>query len=332
MAEYLVQSGKDIDSVTEYLKYGDRVIVEDGDFDSVDVKVSGITYEALNPRKAITGQWVWSRDVNSVKIDGFEAVHSNYNAFELNKNNKDNWITNCGIHTKGTCGVDIANNGDDNKVEGCDIHDMHYAFHTSNTANYRNIFFGNHCWNFTGDIINVSPASYGTKILYNIMHDAEDDGIHLFDDGKPEAIGNLIYRCKGVPFWINGREGSIGKNNTIIGVAPKDWKNIVVWLEKSGHIFRNNIVYTTNPDMKLLVGSGDIDYNYWEDPKFVDITNNDYRLQSNSPCINAGDDGKNMGYWQGAVTPEPEPEPQPEYIEKSVLIEALQGMIDKIKE
>lgn len=35
-----------------------------------------------------------------------------------------------------------------------------------------------------------------------------------------------------------------------------------------------------------------------QDPKFVDIANNDYKLKPDSPCIGAGDDGKNMGYWQ----------------------------------
>ncbi len=59
-------------------------------------------------------------------------------------------------------------------------------------------------------------------------------------------------------------------------------------------------------------GSGVIDYNCWYnpsnpkepegehgiavDPKFVDPDNNDYRLQLDSPCLDAGEGGIYIGY------------------------------------
>lgn len=352
MAEHVIKNGQDIDDVTPQLTFGDTVIVEPGNYGGVYVKVAGVTYRAKERRTAKTGQWYFATGANDVTIEGFVVTTGNQGgAFILNRSNKNNLIKDCEMYECGSIGVDVTGGSDYNIITDCDIHDCHYAFHTSGGGCYGNIFQKNHCYNHS-DGINVSPSAYDTKILNNVIHDCEDDGIHLFDEGQAEVIGNLVYNCKGVPLWVHGKNGIITKNNTVIGLAPKDSaKNVIVWIEWGGHIFKNNILYTEHPDMKLIRvdGGGDIDYNcmykkdvagvpygangIYADPKFVDVANDDYRLQADSPCIGMGYDMKPVEpIPEPELAPEPEPPiPQPEYVEKTILIEALRGMLDKIK-
>jgi len=49
-------------------------------------------------------------------------------------------------------------------------------------------------------------------------------------------------------------------------------------------------------------GTGNIS----EDPMFIDVANNDFRLKENSPCKNGADDGYNMGAYLGEWKPPPE--------------------------
>lgn len=329
MAELLVQNGKSIEAIQEIAKDGDIVYVESGqDYDEViSLWKAGITYISLEKGKAKTGQWFYETGAHRIKVLDFEVTTGNLRGgFILNRGNKNNLIKGCHMFECGDIGVDVTAGSDYNIIEDSLIHDCHYAFHTSASGGscIGNIFRRNHCYNHS-DGINVSPSALGTKLIENVIHDCEDDGIHCFDNGRPEIIGNLIYLCKGVPFWVNGTQGGIERNNTIIGLmpSPKDSvKKIVVWLEWGSHDYKNNIAYVDHPDMKLLQidGSGILDYNCWhnpqnplnrleynnvvglhsilKDPRFVDILKNDYRLKPDSPCIGTGENEVNMGYWQ----------------------------------
>lgn len=301
---------------------GDIVYVKEGTYSGLGVTKSDITYKShpSNTTRPKTGQWYFE-SASNVTIDGFVVTTGNQGgAFVLNHANKNNIIRNCEMYECGSIGVDVTGGSDYNIIEDCVIHDCWYAFHTSGSGCRGNIFRRNHCYNHS-DGINVSPSAYDTKIIGNIIHDCDDDGIHLFDDGKAEVSGNLVYNCKGVAFWVNGNAGIISKNNTIIGVPNAKW-GYVVWIEKSGHIFKNNIVYVNAADMQMLTGggTGDINYNcFWNpqgqvskvgandiiaDPLFVNVVGNDYHLKSNSPCIGAGEGGADMGAY-GAGGPDP---------------------------
>ena len=48
--------------------------------------------------------------------------------------------------------------------------------------------------------------------------------------------------------------------------------------------------------------------NISNDPMFRDVTNHDYRLADNSPCLNAADDGYNMGAYLGVWKQPPDPD------------------------
>jgi len=325
--EYTIKNGESLSKYNSVLVEGDTVFVEAGTFGGLGVAVSGIKFVSGERRQAKTGQWYFQSGICDNIIEGFDIYDTGgSNGVNMNAGSiKRNTIRDCEIHPPGgTCGVDVANSGDDNVVEDCDIHDMHYAFHTSSGANHNNIFQRNNCWNFSGDVINVSPSAVGTKILNNILRDAADDGVHLFDDGAGQVIGNLIYNCAGVALWVNGAGGIVTKNNTVIGISGGKW-GYVIWMEKGGHVFKNNIIYVDDAVMQMLTGggSGDIDYNDWYnpknpaspigahgialDPKFVDIVNHNYTLQTGSPCKGIGEGGIDMGCTSGASQPPSEP-------------------------
>ena len=332
---YVATNGNDNNSGTEAQPWltlskadsaassGDIVYVKEGTYSGLGVTKSGITYRShpSNTTRPKTGQWYFE-SASNVTIDGFVVTTGNQGgAFVLNHANKNNIIRNCEMYECGSIGVDVTGGSDYNIIEDCVIHDCWYAFHTSGSGCRGNIFRRNHCYNHS-DGINVSPSAYDTKIIGNIIHDCDDDGIHLFDDGKAEVSGNLVYNCKGVAFWVNGNAGIISKNNTIIGVPNAKW-GYVVWIEKSGHIFKNNIVYVNAADMQMLTGggTGDINYNcFWNpqgqvskvgandiiaDPLFVNVVGNDYHLKSNSPCIGAGEGGVDMGAYGVGSEPVP---------------------------
>lgn len=346
--EYLVKTGEDIDQHNSVLVTGDTVLVEAGEYGGLSVGTSGVTWKSIESRQAKTGQWYFQANICDVIIDGFDIYNTGgSNGINMNAgSNERNIVKDCNIHpVGGTCGVDIANSGNDNVVEDCDIHDCHYAFHTSNTTNHNNIFQRNHCWNFSGDVINVSPSASGTKIIDNIMHDADDDGVHLFDDGTGQVTGNLIYNCKGIALWVNGAGGILTKNNAVIGMTGAKW-NILFYLEKADHEIKNNIFYVDDSLINLFnnEGSGVIDYNCWYnpskpktpegehgiavDPKFVDPNNSDYTLQADSPCIGTGEGGVDMGYTsETGEPPEPPPDPPEGVIEVRVTMTTGAGSI-----
>lgn len=304
--EHLVQAGKSIEAIQEILNIGDVVYVEPGEYDEVvSLTKPQITYISLEPQKAKTGQWFFESGAHDISIKDFEVTTDNLRGgFILNRANSNNIIAGCHIYNTGDIGIDVTAGSNFNRILNCLIHDSHYAFHISGGGCEGNLFKGNHCYNHS-DGINVSPSAIGTKILNNKIHDCIDDGIHLFDDGQAEVIGNLIYKCKGVAFWVNGAMGIISAYNTIIGMPNAKW-GYVVWIEKSGHTFKHNIIYVDDANMKMLTGGGKgyIDYNCWynpqklleefgihdilKDPRFVDIANDNYQLKSDSPCLNWG--------------------------------------------
>ncbi len=139
------------------------------------------------------------------------------------------------------------------------------------------------------------------EISYNVLHDNKSDGIHVLTLGSPVIHHNIIY---GNPrYGINSSTGCIIFNNTI----DENWTAINCDNE-SPTLFNNIISNHTLIGIRAVNGAAPVlSYNdFWNngtnyfgtspgtgdislDPKFVDQANRDYHLQSNSPCIDAGD-------------------------------------------
>jgi len=135
-------------------------------------------------------------------------------------------------------------------------------------------------------------------------------------------------------FWINGGTNHIIENNTFIGLSNFSVSaGAIIWLEfTSNVILKNNIGYSSDGSVGVVMGinsSTNDDYNDWynvadpsmcvryggewksvsdyqsedgrglycisQDPKFIDFANRDFHLQTDSPCIGAGENGVDMG-------------------------------------
>ncbi|MFH1252307.1 MAG: PKD domain-containing protein [bacterium] len=123
--------------------------------------------------------------------------------------------------------------------------------------------------------VGSSPIIRFNQILNNSW-----EGIQVFELGNPQIInntivGNLTYGI------LTGFVDAIVVNNIIVGSET----GIVKAAENDGSVIsRYNCVWNNTTNYQgLAVGTGDIS----SDPLFVGT--GDYHLQSNSPCIDAGD-------------------------------------------
>ncbi len=124
-------------------------------------------------------------------------------------------------------------------------------------------------------------------------------GVFLTNDGN--LYNNIIYDNSGGTgsgIYITAAHGKI-INNTIVK------NDIVINADCSGLIIRNNIIYQSQPDISFTNADFQtgviIDYNLFDaninygtnfihaDPQLIDYV--DFKLQTTSPCINAGHPG-----------------------------------------
>jgi hypothetical protein len=179
----------------------------------------------------------------------------------------------------------------------------------------------------SGGLYGVSIGAYGNVINCEIFNNTDYGvyvryttvaGCKIYNNsggGIQQAVylrlyNNLVY---GIPSGKYGIVGGYCKivNNTVAGVSGKGGTGIYTYqnaicmnniitrfstglLSASGQdtitIYRNNLLYdnTTNYS-NTRSDAGDTDIT--SDPKFLDLTNDDYRLQPDSPAITAGVDG-----------------------------------------
>jgi len=141
-------------------------------------------------------------------------------------------------------------------------------------------------------------------------------------------------------FWIHGGANHIVENNTFVGLPgfSASFGGIVCVELAANVILKNNIGYSSNNSAGVFMitnSSTNDDYNDWyndadasmcvryggewksvsdyqredgrglhcisQDPKFVDFANRDFHLQPDSPCIDAGENGVDMGAYGVAV-------------------------------
>lgn len=367
--EYLVKTGQDINSYTEKLKYGDVLKIESGEYGPVSAKVPGITYKSLEKRKAIiagkiygfpdTGRFVFDGLHIKGSLNLYHAYLGNCYAKEClinggvgyaGENNvfEQNEVCHCnahGFHPSGSNPVGTLFLR--NFIHDCIGHGIGAVGGINEKA------IGNIVYNCKkGENVGGTGIFFGT---------AGPSGIRIEK--------NLIWGCEYHEIMVTGKDAVV-QFNTAVSPKPNQSYTYYVTSNNAIVKNNIGIRFGAENPVVLISKSAISDYNCWfnpdepkcisryynkmaletyktygqglhsisQDPKFVDILNKNFKLQVDSPCKETGENGKDMGYpyeIQPVPEPEPEPEPgpepQPEYVEKSVLIEALQGMIDKIK-
>ncbi|MFN3333813.1 MAG: right-handed parallel beta-helix repeat-containing protein, partial [Caldilinea sp.] len=169
--------------------------------------------------------------------------------------------------------------------------------------------------------------TYNIDVYQNIVHDAQNDGFALASEmgGLLENIrlyNNLSYnnRYAGIAVTRNGdsadhpMRGVAIVNNTVSGNGLSDWGGgITVDSHEAENVTVSNNIVSGNLSFQIMVDTGvpsaqvTIDHNlidgfrgledgetrgtnYVEgDPRFVNPVAADYRLQSDSPAVDAGD-------------------------------------------
>ena len=176
------------------------------------------------------------------------------------------------------------------------------------------------------DIIN--PTRCSAIIIGNVMSGGDDHGIVLRDKCAPIVINNVIYNFASGGIAVQNQCDALIANNTIVncgrGIRCFDhdqrWGppyclipgsgqatiiNCIIWdcptsflLEDSPYTqdpgSHANVLFCTieggqatasvEPNSVLTWGAGNIT----TDPEFVNLAANDYRLRTNSPCVDSG--------------------------------------------
>lgn len=230
--------------------------------------------------------------VDHIKIDGVDAFNPASgagNGFIVSTGGGDGvgtdiWITRSKIHGA-VC-------GSGNKP----AHAL-YISSPNNLVEYNEIYgargYGIH--NYSGN-----PS--GNIYRYNWIHDNGDNGscvsqtawgILLATGNNNQAYGNLIINNQqGINVWT---DNNLVYNNTVYGSGVGAQYSALCCYEAiridrgNGNVVRNNIVFRNAANRIMDNGTGSfVSNNLTTDPKFVNPSGNDFRLQSSSPAIDTG--------------------------------------------
>lgn len=185
-----------------------------------------------------------------------------------------------------------------------------YVYNKAHISAVGNTLSGNMCYGYGGGIMLYSAGS-ASSIRANIIsgNTASDGGAICCDSASASILNNLIVDNTAT----GGTGGIVGYltnldiiNNTVCyntgidagGVfsARGSVVNNIIAFNSSGVYYEPGMVFTNN----CLYGNGTQNYigpepdpnlnNLISNPLFADMSNSDFRLQSSSPCIDAGSD------------------------------------------
>jgi len=138
---------------------------------------------------------------------------------------------------------------------------------------------------------NAYPHILNSKIRNN------DTGIKA-EAMRPTIKNNWIYgNDYGIKIFVSNTETLI-HNNTIVdnssygiyipfGPSP-DIRSCIIWNDNADDLYNCNATYSCIEDCDD-VGNQSVTHNMCNNPEFVDADENDFHLDSTSPCIDAGD-------------------------------------------
>jgi parallel beta-helix repeat protein len=252
---------------------GDTVEVASGTYVEQVTLKSGITVTGEN--RDTTSIWnnndtVIGQQIQNTVIQGFTITSSAGNGIYLSADTSNvkiiyNIIIDCadnGIWVNqtpywgGTFYIDIENNVVKNNRIGISY---------NSSSQYGETILHGFAWNnillenIDGGIIIEGNRQNNVKVVNNVIYSNSADGIKITSAGNPYISNNIVMK--------NGNYG-ITQNTT---AAPT--------------VAFNDVYNNTAGDYNgVIVGPGSISV----DPQFVDETNEDFHLLSNSPAIDAG--------------------------------------------
>lgn len=264
-------------------------------------------------------------ETDALKIENFGTI-SNVTAFRNGDGlyfirADDVHVSNCTLHENDSpagegYGVGIENS-DDVIVEHCDIYNNESRgigicadealFPANNEIVRYNRIHGNGT-NPAHDMIGIQINLYqgavctGTQVYYNLIYDhirtSPDRGRGLYIEGAGIlAYNNVFYNNHdGIYLMVSQADNCVIKNNVFLN-------NITYHIGVVPGVTGSDINFNTYyPDTgsKFLWSQGNYNFAGWKastaqdsaskvgDPKFIDISNQNFHLGSDSPCIDAG--------------------------------------------
>jgi hypothetical protein len=122
----------------------------------------------------------------------------------------------------------------------------------------------------------LSAHATNGRVTNNVIHHVEDFGVHPYDDTEASGwkiINNTVaFAGRGILQAPNG----VTRNNVVFNTRGADYD-----IRGSGNVLSNNLSFDAGEE----TGENGVTV---ADPKFVNATADDYRLQTGSPAINAG--------------------------------------------
>ncbi|MCD4665530.1 MAG: right-handed parallel beta-helix repeat-containing protein, partial [Bacteroidales bacterium] len=120
-----------------------------------------------------------------------------------------------------------------------------------------------------------SPLFVNTIICGNSITDGLGGGIYCCDESNPSMFNSVVSNNSGVGIYNSG-----------VGFFSVYYSNI--WDNTNGNFYNCDAFVGVNVAVNANGDSIDPYFNLQLSPQFIDASNKNYRLQLNSPCIDAG--------------------------------------------
>jgi parallel beta-helix repeat protein len=169
---------------------------------------------------------------------------------------------------------------------------IEYVIITENTSNY--IGGGIYCWDSDPLLVNViisdnNASHYGGGVFLNGTSDPVFENVIISGNSASSYGGGVCnysnFTLKNVS--ITGNSATMYGGGIYSQSTSSSLENCILWNDSQPEIYlvSGSLAVTYSNIQGGWSGEGNID----SAPLFVDADNGDYHLQSNSPCIDAGD-------------------------------------------
>jgi parallel beta-helix repeat protein len=171
---------------------------------------------------------------------------------------------------------------------------------------YNNGFYGFHVYKqgsntVTNNIIRNNLIHHNGLAGYSATNSLQNAGVIISSGSNNQVYNNIIYSNGTGPNSVygGGIQVSYGCNNCKVWnntIYGNNGSGVYISADSSGVLMRNNIIRNNRHGDVDNQGIGTIlSNNLTIDPKFLNESANDFRLQSGSAAIDAGADVSNLG-------------------------------------